>query len=69
MKYLPRSTDKSAYASVWTREPVTISERKRCAHLASTYFNFTDLRSDNMQRYSGTCCVSCGLILSMNKVE
>jgi hypothetical protein len=69
-RYLPRDTDQSSYASVFTGEPVTINERaKRCAHVATTYFNFSDLRSDDLARYSGQCCVACGRIVTIVKVE
>lgn len=70
-RYLPRHTDQSAYAEVFTREPVTIDEGlgRRCVHLVSTYFNFSDLRSDDLARYSGKCCVACERILSIAKVE
>lgn len=70
MKYLPRSTDQSAYAEVWTREPVTIAEHgPHCDHPQSTEFSFQDKRSNDLDVYNGTCCTQCGRILTIAKRE
>lgn len=69
-RYLPRDTDNSAYCQVFTRDPVTIWEaHKSCTHPVTTYFDFTDLRSDNMQRWTGQCCTACGRIMSIEAVQ
>lgn len=69
MRYLPRHTDQAAYFEVFTQQPITINEHKVCMHPHLTYYNFTDLRSDNLQRWTGQCCVECGRLLTKEPVR
>lgn len=70
MKYLPIDDDQNAYWEVTTTDPVAPrGGPKHCPHPAQTHFTMTDLRSDNLQRYSGWCCTACRWITLIAKAD
>lgn len=63
-KYAPRREPPASSPRFTVRSPgmYTVDEHAACAHVRSVYLSVQDERSDELDVYTGRCCVACGRI-------